>query len=297
MSQENPMRVLVTGGSGFLGSHISDELVRRGHEVVVLDRHGSGRDDRESVAGDVRDSAAVLSALQGCDAVYHCAAVADLDHARNDPRLAIDVNVLGTLTVLEAAATAGVRRVMHASSVYVFSKGGSVYRTTKQAAENLVQDLAPSLDLDATILRFGSLYGPRADENNAILRLVTQAVTERRIDFWGDGSEIREYIHITDAAALAVDALDPRFAGQSLHITGRERLSTRELVEMIDEMLGGGLIISLRDEPFEGRYRLTPYSFESSAGRRLTSDTYVDLGLGLLEAIRAVSEQQEGNGQ
>ena len=167
------MRVLVTGGSGFLGSHISDELVRRGHEVVVLDRHGSGRDDRESVAGDVRDSAAVLSALQGCDAVYHCGAVADLDHARNDPRLAIDVNVLGTLTVLEAAATAGVRRVMHASSVYVFSKGGSVYRTTKQAAENLVQDLSPSLGLDATILRFGSLYGPRADENNAILRLVT----------------------------------------------------------------------------------------------------------------------------
>lgn len=159
--------------------------------------------------------------MQGCDAVYHCAAVADLDHARDDPRLAIDVNVLGTLTVLEAAAAAGVHHVMHASSVYVFSKGGSVYRTTKQAAENLVQDLAPSLDLDATILRFGSLYGPRADENNAILRLVTQAVTERRIDFWGDGSEIREYIHITDAAALAVDALDPRFAGQSLHITGQ----------------------------------------------------------------------------
>lgn len=205
--------------------------------------------------------------------------------------------MLGTLTVLEAAAAAGIQRVMHASSVYVFSTGGSVYRTTKQAAENLVQDLAPSLGLGATILRFGSLYGPRADENNAILRLVTQAVTERRIDFWGDGSEIREYIHISDAAALAVDALDSRFVGQSLHITGRERLSTRELIEMIDEMLGGGLDITLRDEPFEGRYRLTPYSFESSSGRRLTSDTYVDLGLGLLEAIRAVSEQQEGSRQ
>ena len=295
MTAEIPMRVLVTGGSGFLGSHIADELVRRGYAVRVLDRHPAAQADRESVAADVRDPAAVLAAMDGCAAVYHCAAVADLDHARNDPRLAIDINVLGTLTVLEAAAAAGVSRVMHASSVYVFSKGGSVYRTTKQAAENLVQDLSASLGVESTILRFGSLYGPRADEHNAILRMVTQAVTERRIDFWGDGSEIREYIHITDAAALAVDALDLRFAGQSLHITGRERLSTRELVEMIDEMLGGGLEISLRDQPFEGRYRLTPYSFESSAGRRLTSDTYVDLGLGLLEAIRTVSAEQEGS--
>ena len=78
MSEENPMRVLVTGGSGFLGSHISDELVRRGHEVVVLDRHRSGRDDRESVAGDVRDPAAVLAALQGCDAVVRAGHAQDL---------------------------------------------------------------------------------------------------------------------------------------------------------------------------------------------------------------------------
>ena len=176
----------------------------------------------------------------------------------------------------------------------MFSKGGSVYRTTKQAAENLVQDLAAQWEIEATILRFGSLYGPRADAHNAILRLVQQAVRERRIDFWGDGSEIREYVHITDAAVLAADALDSRFAGQSLHITGRERITTRELVDMISEMLGGDIVVTMRDEPFEGRYRLTPYSFESNTGRRMTSDTYVDLGLGLLEAIRSVSEQAIG---
>ena len=291
MSGEKLTRVLVTGGSGFLGSHIADELVRRGHAVVVLDLQASEAVDREVVVADVRDADAVRAAMAGCEAVFHCAAVADLDRARDLPRQAIEVNVLGTLSVLEAAAANGTRRFMHASSVYVFSRGGSVYRTTKQAAENLIQDLAGSMEIDATILRFGSLYGPRADEHNAILRLVTQAVTERRIDFWGDGSEVREYIHIMDAAGLAVDALDDRYVGQSLHITGRERLSTLELVQMINEMMGGDLQVSLRDEPFEGRYRLTPYSFEHSTGRRLTGDTYVDLGLGLLEAIRSVSEQ------
>ncbi len=285
------MRVLVTGGAGFLGSHICDELIRRGHEVVVFDLHDPNAGDREIVIANICDSAAVQMAMDGCDAVFHCAAIADLDRARELPRQAIDVNVLGTLSVLEAAAVTGTRRLMYASSVYVLSRAGSIYRTTKQAAENLIQDLAGAMEIDATILRFGSLYGPRADDRNAILRLVTQAVSERRIDFWGDGTEIREYVHIRDAASLAVDALDESFAGQVLHITGRERIATLELLEMINEILGGQIDINLRDDPFEGRYRLTPYSFDISQGRRLVSDTYVDLGLGLLESIQEATER------
>ena len=286
------MRTLVTGGAGFLGSHVADELTARGHEVVVFDVEPSSwmSSGQDLVVGDISDATALAEALAGCEAVYHCAAIADLEQSRQNPRKALEVNVLGTLSVLEAAAAAGVRRFMYASSVYVFSRVGAVYRTTKQAAESLIEDLSPEMGLNSTILRFGSLYGPRADPGNAILRLAIQAVREGHIDFWGDGTEVREYIHIRDAAALAVDALDERFAGQSLHITGHERLSTLELLETINEMLGGSLEISLRDEPFEGRYRLTPYSFEASTGRRLVGDTHVDLGLGLLESIRSVSD-------
>ena len=291
VSDGNHMKALVTGGSGFLGSHIADELVRQGQEVVVLDLEAPASGDRGFILADIRDTQAVSDAMIGCDAVFHCAAIADLDRARDMPRLAIEVNVLGTLTALEAAGSAGVQRFMLASSVYVFSNGGSVYRTTKQAAERLVEDLSHQLGLRSTILRFGSLYGPRADPQNAILRLVTQAVNDRRIDFWGDGTEIREYVHITDAASLAVAALDPKYAEEAIHITGRERISTLELLQMIDEMLGGGIEIKLSNEPFEGRYRLTPYSFTANKGRRLVGDTYVDLGLGLLEAIKASSEQ------
>ncbi|MDE0973600.1 MAG: NAD(P)-dependent oxidoreductase [Candidatus Nanopelagicales bacterium] len=289
-SQTKPERILVTGGSGFLGSHVADELVKQGQEVVVLDLEPPASGDRRFILADIRDAQAVNEAMMGCHAVFHCAAIADLDKAREFPRLALEVNVLGTLTALEAAGAAGVQRFMFASSVYVFSKGGSVYRTTKQTAERLVEDLSPQLGLRSTILRFGSLYGPRADPQNAILRLVTQAVNERKIDFWGDGTEIREYVHITDAASLAVTALDPKYAEKSLHITGRERISTLELLQMIDEILGGDIEIKLCNEPFEGRYRLTPYSFTSNHGRRLVGDTYVDLGLGLVEAIKASSD-------
>lgn len=288
------MRLLITGGCGFLGSHIADEATRRGHEALVYDQSSSPWLDegQSQIIGDIRDAELLAKAMSGCDAVYHCAAIADLDRARQDPRTAIEVNVLGTLTVMQAAQTAGVPRLLHASSVYVYSRSGSVYRTTKQAAESLVTDLSTDLGLKTTVLRFGSLYGPRADADNAILRLTAQAVLERRIDFWGDGSEVREYIHIRDAATLALDAMAPEFAGQALHIAGRERLTTREVIDTIVETLGGGIEVSFEDRPFEGRYRLTPFSHDDGLGRRIVSTTYIDLGLGLLEQVRAVAAQK-----
>ncbi|MEC8520514.1 MAG: NAD(P)-dependent oxidoreductase [Actinomycetota bacterium] len=289
------MRILITGGSGFLGSHIADEASHRGHEVVTFDRLPSSwrSAEQREIVGDILDFDALSNSMADCDAVYHCAAVADLGEARRDPKTAVSVNVLGTLAVMQAAQASGVHRLLHASSVYVYSRSGSVYRTTKRAAESLVSDLSKDFGLSTTLLRFGSLYGPRADADNAILRLTTQAVTEGRMDFWGDGSEVREYIHIRDAAALALDALSPEFDGQALHITGRERLTSRELVETIAETLGGEIDITFKDEPFEGRYRLTPFSHEDSLGRRIVSSTYIDLGLGLLEQIRMVSDERD----
>lgn len=284
------MRVLVTGGSGFLGSHIAEELVRRGHDVVSLDDRDPPTADYAAVIGDIRDREVVDRAMAGCEAVYHCAAIADLDQARSEPRRATEVNVLGTLAVLEAAASLGVNRFMHASSVYVYARGGSVYRTTKRAAEGLVGDLSGAWGLQSTILRFGSLYGPRADANNAISRLIHQAVSQKRIDFWGNGSEVREYVHILDAASLAVDALDETYAGQALHVTGHERMTTREVIEMITEMIGEEIEVNFNDEPFEGRFRLSPYALDGNSGRRMMGRTYVDLGLGLLELMRDATE-------
>ena len=287
------MRVAVTGGAGFLGSHICDALADSGRDVVVVDVATSTwvPSDRAFIEADVRSRPDVQRALDGCDAVVHCAAVADLAASRRDPRQAIDVNVVGTLNVLEAAAGTGATRILHASSVYALSRHGSVYRTTKLAAERLVQDLSPELGLRPTILRFGSLYGPRADEQNAVRRMVEQAFRRQRIDFWGDGRELREYIHVRDAARLTVEALDDQYVGQALHITGSERVTTLAVMETIREILGGAVEISLSEDPLEDRYRNTPYAVDPSPGVRITPKTFVDLELGLLESLRALQEE------
>lgn len=283
-------RIVVTGSSGFLGSHVADALSAAGHDVTLFDREPSPyrRDDQKEILGDVRDADAVAAAIDDAYAVYHLAAVADLNEAKRSPATTIEINVMGTLNVLEAAQASGVERLLYASSVYVHSNAGSVYRTSKRAAESLVRDYEELVGLRATVLRFGSLYGPRADPGNAIRRILEQALSERRIDFWGDGTEVREYIHVADAASLAVEALGDAFVGDALHFVGQERVTTRELVEMVAEMIEGPIEVSFADEAFLGRYRLTPYSFPSSAGdlgRRLIGRTHIDLGLGLLQCM------------
>lgn len=292
------MRVLVTGSSGFLGRHVVEAHRQAGHEVIGLDQvppepsASAGEqpgDGVERIVGDIRDVDAVTAALDGCDAVYHLAAVADLGAAAKDPLRAAEVNVVGTSAALEACRRAGVSRFVHASTVYVHASAGSVYRTTKRAAESLVHDCAELWGLRPTVLRFGSLYGPGADPDNAIRRIISMALTEGRIDFWGDGTEVREYIHAADAARLAVRALDDRFIGRTLHLVGRDRMTTGEMVRMVAEIVGTDVPVAFGEERYRGRYHLTPYSLDAgriSIGERLTDETYVDLGLGLLDTMQ-----------
>src|SRR5262249_3948286 len=178
------MKIIVTGGSGFLGSHIADALSAAGHETAIFDLARSRwlRPDQRMVVGSVLDRAAVERAVHGCDVIYHLAAMADISEASERPRDAVELNVMGTVNMLEAARAHRVRRFVFASSIYVYSNQGSFYRTTKQACENLIHDYHERCGVDFTVLRFGSLYGPRADSTNGVFQLLSQALKERRID-------------------------------------------------------------------------------------------------------------------
>lgn len=286
------MKVVVTGGGGFLGSHVADALSDAGHEVVIFDRQSSPylRPDQRLVIGDVLKPAEVEAILADADVVYHMAALADINEARHRPRETIEINVIGTLNILEAARIHGLKRVVFASSIYVYSNQGSFYRTSKQACENLIHDFWERYGLAYTILRFGSLYGPRADASNAVFNMLRQALQSKRIQYPGTGEEIREYIHVLDAAAMSVDILELTYENQIIHLTGRERLTTRQMLEMIREMMGGGVELKLNDEEMPGHYVQTPYNYTPRLGQRLTRKTYIDLGLGLLDLLQHLDQ-------
>lgn len=249
-------------------------------------------DGHTTFVGDVRDVDALSAALVGCDAICHLAAVADLEAAARAPLHATEVNVIGTVAALEACRRSEVERFVLASTVYVHSGAGSIYRTTKRAAEALVLDCSELWGLRPTILRFGSLYGPGADPDNAVRRIISMALSDGRIKFWGDGTEVREYIHVFDAARLAVQALDERFVGRALHLVGRDRMTTRELIAMVVETLGVDIDVTFAQEHSPIRYHITPYSLNAErirVGERLTDETYVDIGLGILDTMQSLA--------
>lgn len=289
------MKVLVTGGGGFLGSHVADALSDAGHQAVVFDRRPSPwlRPDQTMIVGDVLDRDALAAAAAGCGAVYHLAAVADIGVALDSPCATIETNIIGTLNALEAARRAAVERVVFASSIYVYSRQGGFYRTSKQAGELLVQDYRERYGLSYTILRFGSLYGPRADAGNAIHKMLTQALTRRRIEYGGTGEEVREYIHVRDAAEMSVDILAAEHADQIVHLTGRDRMTTGEMLRMAAEMVGGAEIV-LGGAPIPGHYLHTPYTFTPKLGRKMTPRSYIDLGLGLLDCLEHIHRAATG---
>jgi len=279
---------LITGGSGFLGSHVADAISAAGHQAVVFDLRPSPwlRPDQTMVIGSILDPAVVEAAVTGCQAIYHLAALADINEAVHRPRETVEVNIMGTLNLLEAARQQGVERFIFSSSIYVYSNHGSFYRTTKQACEHLIHDYRERFGLNYTVLRFGSLYGVRADASNGVYRLLRQALDERRIDYVGTGDEVREYIHVLDAAGMSVDVLAPEFANQFIHLTGHERMTSRDMLYMIREIMGGNVDIRLKGIGQANHYQQTPYNYTPKLGRRLMRRTYIDLGLGLLDCLQ-----------
>lgn len=283
-------RTIVFGGAGFLGSHVADALLARGHEVILFDRDPSpyhGAEVRQ-IRGDICDAAAVAAAVEGCDHVYNFAGLADLNRSIEQPAETVRLNILGNTNILEACRGAPIARFVYASTVYVLSQKGAVYGATKKANELLIQEYGTYYDLPYTIIRYGSVYGPRADASNRVYRILQQALIAGRIDFPGDGEEEREYIHVRDAAKLSVDILEPQYRNRHLVLTGIERLKYATLLEMIREILNGQVEIVLQDKDYRGHYKLTPYSFLPSPGEKLVNNPSIDFGQGILECLTEI---------
>ena len=163
LNDNKSLTVTVIGGAGFIGSHVADQLSEAGHKVRLYDRVVSPwkRPNQEMIIGDLLDSANLNKAIAGSSVVYNFAALADLSKALDQPLETVRVNILGNVGILEACRLNGVKRFVYASTVYVYSRQGGFYRCSKQSAEHYVEEYQRAYGLDYTILRYGSLYGPR----------------------------------------------------------------------------------------------------------------------------------------
>ncbi len=246
------MRVLVTGGGGFIGSHVVDRLLEGGLTPRIFDLSASPYHsplEVETFTGSITDPANLDLAMRDCDAVIHLAAVADVGHVHADPVLAEEVNTRGTLNVLEAACRAKVDRVVYGSTTWVYSDCTEqevdeetpipaprhLYTATKLAGETYCAGYAELFDLESTVLRFGIPYGPRARAAGVVAKFTDLAFEGKSLTIAGDGSTTRSFIYVEDLAAGIVAALAPEAAGRTYNLSGDEVVTILEIAERVQE--------------------------------------------------------------
>jgi UDP-glucose 4-epimerase len=264
---------LVTGGAGFIGSHLVDGLLAAGFRVRLLDDFSSGREENvahlngsaELLRGDLRDRALLARALAGVEVVFHQAAVPSVPRSVAEPERTNDVNVTGTLGLLEASRAAGVRRVVFASSSSAYGDTEvlpkvetlppcplSPYALQKYAGERYCQLYHRLYGLETVALRYFNVYGPRQNPKSeyaaVIPRFATACLAGEAPVVFGDGEQTRDFTFVADAVAanlLAADA--PRAAGEVVNVAGGRRVSLNALLGELQELTGAR--IPARHEP------------------------------------------------
>ncbi|MFA4825867.1 MAG: NAD(P)-dependent oxidoreductase [Methanoregula sp.] len=298
------MKAFLTGGSGFLGHHLAKELVKQRIETIIYDicepsgipAGGNIRSLCTYIQGDVLDYEKITDAMQGCDYVFHTAAIADVDQARKIPRKTMEVNVIGTTNCLDAAREAGVKRFLFASTVYVSGNRGSFYRLSKQTCESLCKTYHEEFGLEYTVLRYGSLYGREPNHWNFIYGVCKSLLKTGEFTYSSSPEAVREYIHINDAARETVRiASDRQFANKAILITGHQRMKMREFFDMVQEILGTEIKIHYTPSGNNPHYIITPYTFDIDVPVRVNLSTYVDISEGILDCLKQVKKELDND--
>ena len=253
-------RFLVTGGSGFVGSHVVDELLAGGaEEVVVFDKivrsenleQAAGAGSIRVVEGDVTDRAALAEAAAGVDGAFHLA-VLPIGPSEADPRLALDVNVVGTFNVFEAAQKAGARKVVYSSASSVYGdtnetmdeshplEARSMYGASKIAGEYFLRAFHEIHGLDYVTLRYMNVYGPR-QEGGLIMSVLRRIESGHPPLIQGDGSASFDFVHVADVARLNVAAMTSELSGEAFNVGSGGEASVREIVEKLIQLTGSEL--------------------------------------------------------
>lgn len=257
--------ILITGGAGFIGSHLADALLARGHAVRVLDDLSTGKRANlaldnpllELIEGDVADAALVARAMAGCKAVAHLAAVASVQASVDDPVATHQSNFIGTLNVCEAMREHGVKRVMFASSAAVYGQNGegraidedtpkaplTPYAVDKLASEQYLDFYRRQHGLEPAVFRFFNIFGPRQDPSSpysGVISIFTErALAGLPITVFGDGEQTRDFVYVGDLVDVLVQALEMEWleAGP-VNVGLNQATSLKQLLAAIGEVLG-----------------------------------------------------------
>ena len=231
------MKIVVLGGSGFLGSHIADALSKKGHKVIIFDKKKPKliKKNQKIIIGNIFNFSFLEKAIKGSQIVYNFAGLSDLDDAKQKPMETVKSNIMGTLNILFLCTKYKIERFIQASSIYANTEEGGFYGRSKKAAEDYIEEYYNTYGLKYTILRFGSVYGENADKNNGILKIIKGAIKNKKLIYGGTKKAERKYIHVKDVAKACVLILKKKYTNQYLTITGTKTVKSYNLMNFFSD--------------------------------------------------------------
>jgi UDP-glucose 4-epimerase len=265
------VKVLVTGGAGFIGSHVVDRLIVHGHDPVIFDLNASTYHpptEVKAVLGDIADRDTAWRAARGCEAIIHLAAVADVSDVLADPVRSDRINVHGTQTILEAARHNEIERVVYGSTVWVYGNApvegvldeesplslpAHFYTATKMAGEMYCRSYTQLYGLEHTILRFGIPYGPRARVAAVVPSFVSRAQQGKALTIAGDGLQTRQFVYVEDLAEGVVAGVQTGAANRIFNLVGTEETSVRQIAETIRALVAEVPVVHGPERPVDVR--------------------------------------------
>lgn len=311
----NYSNILVTGGAGFIGSHLVNKLIDKGYEVTVLDNldsghlqnftHHQGKENFHFKKGDIRNYNLVRTTMKDIDAVFHEAAIASVILSVKNPLLVNDVNVTGTLNLLKSASDIGINRFIYASSASVYGQSSSAlkredmipnptspYGISKLAAEYYVRLWHELYGLETVSLRYFNVYGPRqrfdihCAYGGAITIFTNRLLKDMPPIIYGDGKQTRDFVYIDDVIRASILALESEeAAGDVFNIATGNNISVNEVAETLKDILNKKELKNIYDDPQPADIRHS-YADIDKAKRLLGYNPHFDIEQGLTKLIK-----------
>lgn len=280
-------KVTIWGGSGFVGSHVADFFSKKNFKVIVADKIKSKYLNNNQIMflGDINNKKHLEKSIKNSSYVFNFAGISDIEEANANPLAVVENNILSNIKLLDTCRKHKVKKYIYASTIYVYSQYGGLYKSSKQSAELFIKEYNKLYNLNFNILRFGTIYGPRSDSRNAITNYINLALKNKTILVRSKPDIIREYIHVQDIAKMCFEVLNKKYDNRDLIFTGSNQTRIKDLMTLISEILNKKIKVKYSSNIKNSHYKITPYSYQAQLSEKLSLNTSTDFGQGLLNLI------------
>ncbi len=285
-------KILIIGGSGFLGSHIADIFTMKKYNVTIFDRVKSKwlKKKQKMIVSNLQNTRLLEHAIKNSDIVYHFAAMSDIADCMKNPLTSAKINILSTIKILNLCIKHKIKRFIYASTIYIHSAQGGFYRISKQASELYIEEYSKRFSLNYTILRFGTVYGDRSNKKNNLTKIIDDALKNNRLRYTGGTSKaVRRYIHVNDAANASYNILKKKFINKNVLITGRKKIKITHVMKLLSKLLNIKSKPKYEKITKNGHYNITPYTYKKTPELKYFPKNSIEIKKGLIFMINKLS--------